>query len=137
MAADPELVAETRSWLVKAREDLAVAQHSLTATTPFLSAALFHVQQAAEKALKGFLTWHATPFRKTHSLEELGEQCLRIDDSLRTVVDSAAPLAQYAWKFRYPGESAEPTHEEAERAIATAREAYDAVIACLPAEVHP
>jgi HEPN domain-containing protein len=56
MRPDPELVAETKSWLQKAQEDLAVAQHGLSAETPFLAAALFHAQQAAEKAFKGFLT---------------------------------------------------------------------------------
>jgi len=137
MSSDPELVAETKGWLGKARVDLAVAQHDLAASTPFLAAALFHVQQAVEKTFKGFLSWHATPFRKTHSLEELGEQCMRLDDSLRPIVDSAAPLTQYAWKFRYPGEPAEPTREEAERALAVARGAYEAVMARLPAEVQP
>ncbi len=44
MPHDPELVAETQAWFVK-----------------------------ASQAFKGFLTWHSTPFRKTHNLDELGE----------------------------------------------------------------
>jgi hypothetical protein len=46
----------------------------------------------------------------------------------------AASLTQYAWRFRYPGEPQEPSVEEAERAIALAREAYQAVVSRLPPE---
>jgi HEPN domain-containing protein len=61
-----------------------------------LNEAAFHCQQAAEKALKGFLTWHSCTFRKTHNLEEIGEQCLTIDPSLRELVDQTVPLSEYA-----------------------------------------
>ncbi len=93
-------------------------------------------QQAAEKALKGFLTWHDRPFRKTHSLEEPGEQCLTVVPALRPIIDQAVPLTEYAWKFRYPGEMEEPSRTEAEDALATAREVYLAVISRLPAELQ-
>jgi HEPN domain-containing protein len=56
----------------------------------------FTCQQAAEKTLKAFLMWHHTPFRKTHSLEEIGEQCLDIDRTLQDIVDRAVPLTEYA-----------------------------------------
>lgn len=46
----------------------------------------------------------------------------------------AASLTQYAWKFRYPGEPQEPSVEEAEQAIALAREVYEAVVLRLPPE---
>ena len=44
---------------------------------------------------------------------------------------------EYAWKFRYPGEDEEPTREEAERALAVAREAYEAICARLPEDARP
>jgi HEPN domain-containing protein len=83
---------QTRLWLRYSAEDLRAASYVLQANPPFVEDALFHCQQAAEKAFKAFLTWHDQPFRRTHSIEEVGEQCLLIDDSLRTVVDAAAPL---------------------------------------------
>ena len=92
MPPDPELESETRGWLAKAVLDLRAAAHSLTAVPPLVDDSLFHAQQAAEKCLKPFLTWHQVPFRKTHSLEELGEQCLAIDGSLKGMVDRAVPL---------------------------------------------
>jgi HEPN domain-containing protein len=72
MQPEAARVAETRSWFVKAKEDLRAAEHEFTAVPPLLGDIVFHCQQATEKALKGFLTWHDQPFRKTHDLAELG-----------------------------------------------------------------
>ena len=137
MAHDPVRVSETRAWILKSAKDLQAAAHDLRAAPPLLEDAVFHCQQAVEKALKGYLTWHDQPFPKTHSLEEVGEQCLTIDPSLRPFVDRAVPLTEYAWKFRYPGEPEEPTHQEAEEALAIAREVFDVILARLPNEVRP
>ena len=137
MAHDPELAAETRAWFVKAARDLRAAAALGKADPPFLDDVVFHCQQAAEKALKGFLTWHSSPFRKTHNLEEIGEQCLKLDGTLKQIIDRATPLTEYAWKFRYPGEPDEPSREEAEEALATARAVYEALRSRLPQEVTP
>ena len=98
MRHDPELVAETHEWLVRAGRDLVAAAHDLTAEPPLLHDVAFHAQQAAEKTFKGFLTWHGRPFRKTHNLEELGQQCLEVEPELKATVDRAVPLTDYAWK---------------------------------------
>jgi HEPN domain-containing protein len=100
MGADPELTAETRAWLTKSANDLRAAEALIDSSPPLLDEAVFHCQQAAENALKGFLTWHEQPFRKTHNLEEIGKQCLVLDPTLAEVVDQAAPLSEYAWRFR-------------------------------------
>lgn len=137
MPHDPVLVADTRSWLRKALTDLKAARHDLTADPPIKDDAVFHCQQAVEKVFKAFLMWHGLPFRKTHSLEELGEQCLTLDNTLNDLVNEAVPLTEYAWKFRYPGDPEEPFLEEVEEALSIARKAYEAILARLPAEVHP
>lgn len=87
MPHDPARVAETRGWLVRASSDVRAAEHELRATPPLLDDIVFHCQQAAEKSLKGFLTWHDRPFRKTHSIEELGEQ---IPSAMRFNVSAAS-----------------------------------------------
>ena len=51
--------------------------------------------------------------------------------------DQAAPLTEYAWKFRYPGESDEPTWEEAEEALAIAKSLYEMIVSRLPAQAQP
>jgi HEPN domain-containing protein len=137
MEHDPELVAETRAWLVKARNDIRAAETLARTSPPLLEEALFHCQQAAEKSLKGFLTWHGEPFRKTHNLEETGEQCLRIDSTLREVVDQATPLTEYAWRFRYPGELEPLTADEFVTTLAVAKRLYDAVSSRLPDDACP
>jgi hypothetical protein len=63
----------------------------------------------------------------THNLEELGEQCLGVDPTLRHIVDQAVPLTEYAWRFRYPGEPESPTDEEARDALAVARAVSEAI----------
>jgi len=137
MPLDPELIAETRAWLGRAALDLRAADHEFTAMPPLVDDIVFHAQQAAEKSFKAFLTWHQVPFRKTHNLEELGEQCIGVDAGLKAIVDRAVPLTEYAWKFRYPGEIDTPTEEEAMRAVADARAVYDAMLTQLPNDVHP
>lgn len=56
---------------------------------------------------------------------------------MRPLVDQAVPLTKYAWKFRYPGEPEEPTRQEAEDALALAREVYSVILTRLPDEVKP
>ena len=136
MPHDPVLIAETKGWLYKVCLDLRSAEHALTAFPPLLADVAYHCQQATEKALKAFLVWHDTPFRKTHSIEEIGEQCIEKDVTLKDIIDRAAPLTEYAWKFRYPGEPEEPTVEEAEEALAVARETFQAVLSRLPVDVR-
>ncbi len=137
MPGDPERVAETQSWLVKALADLRAAECLLALQPPLTGLALFHAQQAAEKALKAFLSWHDVPFRKTHDLSVLGQQCLAIDRTLEDLCRRVAQLTVFAWLFRYPGEVEEPSLEEARGDLALAREVYEAVLARLPEEVRP
>lgn len=133
---DPVRVAETRAWVTYAYEDLRAGQHDLAASPPLLEDAVFHAQQAAEKALKGFLTWHDRPFRKTHDLAVLGGQCVELDSTLDSLLRRAAPLTEYAWKFRYPGGREKPASEEVRAALTLAQEVVDAVGSRLPAEVR-
>jgi HEPN domain-containing protein len=70
---------EACRWLAQAQKDLNAAR-LLAAPEP--SRSVFHSQQAAEKAAKAFLVFHDVPYRKTHDLNELGEQCAALDPSL-------------------------------------------------------
>lgn len=137
MGADPSRIADTTAWLLKAAKDLRSAEVAQGARPPILSDTVFHCQQAVEKALKAFLAWHDLPFRKTHNLVELGEQCAGLDSSLEHALRRAAPLTEYAWKYRYPGEPDEPSTEEAEEALSVAGEVHEAILARLPGDVRP
>jgi len=137
MAAEAARAADTRGWLRRAAADLRGADVDLRAAPPLIGDALFHCQQVAEKALKAFLAWHDVPFRKTHDLAEIGQQCIALDRSLESLCRSAEGLTTFAWIFRYPGEPEEPPVEEAVRALALARNVYDAVLSRLPGDVRP
>jgi HEPN domain-containing protein len=138
MGPDDARLQDVRAWLAKARLDLKAAAHEASAPAEGLwGDVMFHAQQAAEKSLKAFLAWHDVPFRKTHNLEDLGQQCVKLDATLRPFSDQAAPLSEYAWKFRYPGEADEPERAEAELALAAARNIYEAVLTRLPEKACP
>jgi hypothetical protein len=127
-------------------EDLRNAEHDLTALPPFIRDALFHTQQAVEKAWKGrgtgreacptwfhtqqavekackdFLARHDRPFPKIHNLEELGSLCA---------------AAQQAVRFRCPGEPCSPSVEEAREALVLAGRIVADILARLPGQVQP
>jgi len=42
MTPDPELIAETKAWLAKARTDLRAASHEFTADPPLVEDIVFH-----------------------------------------------------------------------------------------------
>ena len=138
MAPEELIVRNTRQWLGHASDDLELAESAAReGRRAFVRDAAFHCQQSAEKALKAFLTWHDEPFPRIHDLEDIGARCVKVDASLQTVVDTAAQLSQYAWRFRYPGEPYEPTAEEVRQAVQCAHETFEAVLSRLPAEVQP
>jgi HEPN domain-containing protein len=126
---------ETRAWLLRAAEDLAAAE-VLTAPAT-LRSALFHCQQAAEKSLKAFLTWHQTPFPKTHALTLLSGLCLELDASLDAVMAPSLALTRFAVAMRYPDEIEEPSIAEVGGWLAVARAIFDAICSRLPGETHP
>ena len=132
---DPGLEVEVRSWLALAALDLEAAVR-LAQDPEFAPVVLFHCQQAAEKAIKGFLTWHGTRFGRTHDLDMLGALARPLANALEPVLDSAVELTPYAWLYRYPPDSPAPLEGEADEAIQVARELLDAIVGTLPAELR-
>jgi HEPN domain-containing protein len=133
MQRDPEWVAEVSEWLDKSDEDLRVARIILQADTSLAASALYHCQQAAEKALKGFLVWHGQVIRKTHDLERIGREVTTIDPSLAPVVADAVPLSTFAWLVRYPGAGVVPD----QRMIDSGLQAAEAVFTAIRQRLFP
>jgi hypothetical protein len=77
------------------------------------------------------------PFGKTRDVAALVGQCAAVDETLAPLRPRAARPTDYAWKYRYPGEPEEPSRDEAESALALAREVFEAVVERLPQDVHP
>lgn len=115
---------EAREWLARAERDLQAAQNELKASPPLPEISAYHAQQAAEKALKAFLTAHSIPFRFTHDLVELQAQCQTVDPRFARFLQAAQILNPYATQFRYPGGPLAPPQSEAAQALKLADEIF-------------
>ncbi len=133
----PETAVEARAWFQKATNDLRGADIDLAAAPPLIEDALFHCQQAAEKAMKGYLTAHARLFRKTHDLDEPAGACEAIDPTLKPILLEARDLTVFAWEFRYPGDNTVPSLQETVRMLALARGTVDHLLTRLPSDIRP
>ncbi len=129
--------AETRKWLIKSQHDIGSARRLMEGEEPYFDTAVYHCQQAVEKALKAFLTHHDTVFVRTHDLTELVELCTTIDPSFESHRGIAEELTPYAVLFRYPGDLLEPDPDEAEKALKDARSLVNFTLLLLPEEVRP
>jgi HEPN domain-containing protein len=135
---DLERASLTRQWLVKASRDLQMADLALGGTHQLRDMAVFHCQQAAEKAVKAFLVWRDQPFRRTHDIQGLVKQCIAVDSAFAALERAAETLTPYVGEFRYPddpNDPLEPSPDEGSRARQLAQDAYEFVLGRLPAEV--
>jgi HEPN domain-containing protein len=126
-----ERAAEVAAWLSRAGDDIRAANLDLAADPPLLTDAAFHCQQAVEKSLKGLLSHHEHPFRKTHDIGELALACLEHEPSMEALFRESASLTEYAWRFRYPGDVLEPELEEVQGALRVATQVVEAVTAAV------
>lgn len=123
----PEALAEARDWLTRAQRDLLGAGRVLSGEPVLGDQAVFHAQQAAEKALKAFLAAHDQPFPKTHSLDRLVGLCQHVNPAFAGFMDTAHTLNPYVIQFRYPGGPLEPELAEAREALRLASEVVEFV----------
>jgi HEPN domain-containing protein len=134
--ADLELV---RDWLTRAQQDLRAARILAAAENAPLDVAIYHCQQAAEKAVKAYLQWRDEPFVKTHNLRALVIQAAARDKGFDAFTKPAEILTPYVAAFRYPGGTAEPmpAREEFDEALQHAQAIHDFVLNLLPPEARP
>ena len=127
----------TRSWLIKAFRDLLSANELSSAETPLLDTASYHCQQAAEKAVKGFLLFHDVRFEKSHDIVLLVTQAIVVDPDFADFLKYARILTPLAVEFRYPGDFIEPEPEEFQEAYLAASAMYEFIVSKLPIETKP
>ena len=106
---------EHEKWLRIAKEDLLAAKGLVK--LELFSAVVYHCQQAAEKALKGYLVYKDQEITKTHDLLKLLESCLTFDTNFRQLYEATKLLNPFSSKFRYPSEFDIPDLADAELAI--------------------
>jgi HEPN domain-containing protein len=130
---DDEKLQLLREWMVKGDRDLQTAEHVL-ASLQLPDIVVFHCQQAAEKALKGYLAWRDVPSRKIHELEEILADCQRMDADFRALTVAAQTLSPYAVDPRYPSMTPSPSLADAASALRSAREVVQFVSERVPPE---
>ena len=112
-------------WLLKARRDLDTAKALLE--KEFHDTAIYHTQQCAGKALKGFCVYHLQPLIKTHDLEKILNICVRLDNTFQELDTLAISLNGLDVKFRYPDVEFEPEADEVAAAVNWAEQTLDFV----------
>ena len=129
----------SRSWLTKAASDLRTAHILGAADDAPLDTAIYHCQQAAEKAVKAFLVHCGVTPEKTHDVRNLTLQAAEHEPRFNELIGMAGALTPYAWEFRYPDDLAEtyPTREEFDEALQQAQTIHDFVVNLLPKEAKP
>ena len=126
-----------QTWLFKDDHDLRSAQRLAEGDDPLLDTAIYHCQQSAEKAVKGFLVYRDVRVHKTHDIVELSVEAAKLTLDYKALDDGAKRLSEYAVEFRYPGRQLEPTRAEFEQAYQDAAQFMSVTLSLIPAEAHP
>lgn len=108
-------------WLANAEDDLRWCEASIAGSV--WHGACFSAQQAAEKALKGFLLSRGNAVHKIHDLSAILERCRLVDRSFETIREHVLPLVDYYLQTRYPdmGDFIDYTEEKAREALVHAQ----------------
>ncbi len=96
-------------WLDWAEQDWEVVRMSLNRGFVFVAA--YHLQQAVEKWLKGFLLYHGWQLERTHDLENLLKEAVKHEPSLQKY-QPMCHRVKYFIAARYPGLPNPPTESE-------------------------
>ncbi len=136
---DSAITETVSAWLSKAGHDLSAARLLGDNQAGLLDVAVYHCQQAAEKALKAFLAANNHPVERTHDLKLLVSLCSSFDSSMAQWTADAAFLAPMATSFRYPDDlsALEPTQTQFETALDSTERLFAFVLSLLPPETHP
>jgi HEPN domain-containing protein len=133
MDSKDELV---KNWIIKAQRDL-LAAHKLSSDSDIYSdIAIYHCQQCAEKALKGFLVLQGQTFPMTHDLRLLLQLTIAINPDFQRHQETSELLTPYATEFRYPSDVMQPTEEELKEAIEKAEEIFNFITSLLSQQIR-
>jgi HEPN domain-containing protein len=88
-------------WIERGEHDLEAARLLLDREA-HSDIVLFHIHQAIEKCLKGFLIQYGWKLRKIHDLETLITEAVDFDNAFREYLDMARELTAFYYTERYP-----------------------------------
>ena len=88
-------------WLERGKRDLETAK-ILFSSSDYFDIILFHIHQAVEKYIKGFLISRGWMLQKIHDLEILITEVIKFDDSFKEYLDFGRKLTGFYFEERYP-----------------------------------
>ena len=111
----------SEDWFDKAAQDMRRVEILLAADD--VEGAGFHLQQAAEKYLKGYLLGKGWALKRTHDLEVLLNEAMVYDDAFEQYLDHCLMIREFYVQERYPFiGSPPPPRSELNSAIEAIRE---------------
>ncbi len=124
-----------RAWIQKGDSDAHTARTMLAGPGPY-DTTCFHAQQAAEKYLKAIVAFAGVSIPRTHDLEVVHSECLKVEP--RLVFDRArlSILTPYAVQLRYNA-GFWPDVQTAREALLIAEEVRRSAAAVLPPAAVP
>ena len=125
-----------RAWLLKAHHDLASAEKLAADPDPILDTAIYHCQQAGEKAVKAFLAFHDHRLERTHNVRTLVTLAESYVSDFSSWREAGELLTPYATAFRYPSDVLEPDAESFSVARRAAAGLLAFVCSLLPDELQ-
>ena len=91
-------------WFFFASQDVAYARLAIVTECGLILPAIYHTQQAAEKALKAYLCFSGDIIPRTHDLLRLLMLCSKFDRRMELLYEHCQELNPYATKLRYPND---------------------------------
>ncbi len=108
-------------WITKAKNDLISSQILFDERGP-TDTLCFHCQQAVEKYLKDFLTYHRVRFEKIHDLTILAKLCAKKEKGFSDFGNEYKILNSYYIESRYPPDILTYSWREARSALEIAKQ---------------
>ena len=90
-----------KEWFDKGQKDIEDAEFLLKNNRAKENIS-FHVQQAAEKYLKGFLIYNGWKLEKVHDLIKLLEEAIKFDKQFNKFIKPMRKITNFYFESRYP-----------------------------------
>jgi len=111
-----------KEWIKRGKRDLEVAKVLLTKKA-YYEVILFHLQQAIEKYLKGYLIQKGWKLKKIHDLEFLITEAINFHNEFQNYLDFSRKLTAIYFEERYPpGPVTSYSKEEVEEILKISKE---------------
>jgi len=106
-----------KEWFLKGEKDIDDAEFLLENDRALENVA-FHVHQALEKYIKGYLIYNGWELEKIHDIVKLLKEAAKYDDSFKGFVGFARAVTRFYFESRYPvGYDTDYTKEEMQEVI--------------------